>query len=74
MIAAVDDDIVDSLTIAGAADQCLARLEAAVGRGVTHPTVSLLGDDPRPALEVLAEFKKRTGAVAPPEQPQGGPS
>jgi hypothetical protein len=57
LVAAVDDEVVDALTIAGDPAYCLGRLRAAVALGVTHPTVSLLGDDPTPALEVLASLR-----------------
>jgi alkanesulfonate monooxygenase SsuD/methylene tetrahydromethanopterin reductase-like flavin-dependent oxidoreductase (luciferase family) len=63
MVGAVDDEIVDRLTIAGSAEHCLARLEEMVALGVTHVTVSLLDDEPAPALDLLAAFTK-SGARA----------
>jgi 5,10-methylenetetrahydromethanopterin reductase len=63
MVAAVDDEIVERLTISGSREACLARLRGAVELGVTHLTVSLLDDDPEPALDLLSEFH-REGACA----------
>jgi 5,10-methylenetetrahydromethanopterin reductase len=56
MAAAVDDEIVERLTITGSREACLAKLRSAVDLGVTHLTVSLLDDDPEPALDLLAAF------------------
>jgi 5,10-methylenetetrahydromethanopterin reductase len=55
---AVDDAIVDSLTIVGTPAECVARLEEAVSWGITHPLVLLSGDDPAPALGVLRELRR----------------
>jgi 5,10-methylenetetrahydromethanopterin reductase len=63
MAAAVDEEIIDRLTISGTRDACLAKMRAAVELGVSHLTVSLLGDDPEPALDLLASFD-RPGAGA----------
>jgi len=57
MAAAVDDAIVERLTISGSRDECLAKLRAAADLGITHLTVSLLDDDPGPALDLLAAYK-----------------
>ncbi|MQA91405.1 MAG: LLM class flavin-dependent oxidoreductase [Gemmatimonas sp.] len=58
MSAAIGDDIVDALAIAGPPDRCLARLRAMVACGVTHPQASLLGGDPDQLFDVLAKLKE----------------
>jgi 5,10-methylenetetrahydromethanopterin reductase len=58
LAAAVDDQIVDKLAIAGSAATCLERLGAAVEWGVTEPQVLLAGDDPKATLRVLEELKR----------------
>jgi 5,10-methylenetetrahydromethanopterin reductase len=55
---AVDDAIVDSLTIVGTPAQCVERLEEAVSWGITQPLVLLAGEDPAPALEVLQDLRR----------------
>lgn len=55
---AVDDAIVDRLTIAGTHEQCLSRLAQAVDWGINQPQVLLTGDDPGPAFRVLSELKR----------------
>lgn len=54
--AAVDDAIVDRLTIVGDARQCIERLEEAVSWGITQPLVLLAGEDPIPVLRVLRDL------------------
>ncbi|HEY1713072.1 MAG TPA: LLM class flavin-dependent oxidoreductase [Solirubrobacteraceae bacterium] len=56
--AAVDDQIVDRLTIAGTPAECLQRLEQAVHWGINQPQVLLTGEDPSPALGILSELKR----------------
>lgn len=55
---ALDDEIAVKLTIAGDRSECLERLRAAVGWGLTEPLVLLADDDPAPALEVLRELRE----------------
>lgn len=62
MVDAVDDQIVERLTIAGSRETCLAKLRSVLDVGVTHVTVSLLGEDPASALEVLSQL--RSGVAA----------
>jgi 5,10-methylenetetrahydromethanopterin reductase len=57
---AVEDPIIDRLTIAGTPAQCLERLEQAVQWGINQPQVLLTGEDPSPALAILTELKRRT--------------
>jgi 5,10-methylenetetrahydromethanopterin reductase len=57
MSAAIDDEILDRLTITGTRDACLSRLAEMVDLGVTHITVSLLDDEPGPALDLLSAFQ-----------------
>jgi 5,10-methylenetetrahydromethanopterin reductase len=59
MAGAVDREIIDRLTIAGQPDECEERLLEAAGAGLTHITVSILGGDPAPTLEVLAAVRRR---------------
>jgi alkanesulfonate monooxygenase SsuD/methylene tetrahydromethanopterin reductase-like flavin-dependent oxidoreductase (luciferase family) len=58
LVEAVDDSIVDALTIAGPPSTCLEKLEEAVECGVTHPQALLQGEDPAPALRVLAALRE----------------
>ena len=57
MVAEVDDEILEHLTIVGDHDTCAGKLRAMVDAGVTHVTVSLLDQDPAPALELLTSLK-----------------
>lgn len=57
---AVDQSIVDTLTIVGTHAECVERLAEAVSWGIDQPQVLLTGDDPRPALRVLSELRKVT--------------
>ena len=58
VVSAVDNGIVDTLTIAGRPADCLERLHEAVEWGINHPQVLLVGDDPWPLLRVLEELKR----------------
>lgn len=58
---AVDDAIIEKLTIAGTAAQCLERLRDAVSWGITEPQILLTGDDPAAELAVLAELRRTSG-------------
>jgi 5,10-methylenetetrahydromethanopterin reductase len=60
LVEAVDDSIVDALTIVGSHNECVERLEEAVGWGITQPQVLLAGGDPTDALAVLADLKRVT--------------
>jgi 5,10-methylenetetrahydromethanopterin reductase len=55
---AVDDQIVDRLTIAGTPAECLDRLQQAAHWGINQPQVLLTGEDPSPALQILTELKR----------------
>jgi 5,10-methylenetetrahydromethanopterin reductase len=58
LAAAVDNSIVDRLTIAGTHAECVERLAEAVEWGINQPQVLLDGGDPRPELSVLSELKR----------------
>lgn len=55
---AVDNSIVDALTIVGSREQCVARLQAAFEWGITQPQILLTGSDPQSALSVLSELRR----------------
>ena len=55
---AVDDSIVDALTIVGPHASCVARLEEAVSWGISQPQILLTGTDPEAALRVLADLRR----------------
>lgn len=55
MAEAVDQSIVDRLTVCGTHAQCVERLEEAASWGIDEPQILLTGDDPAPVLAVLAE-------------------
>jgi 5,10-methylenetetrahydromethanopterin reductase len=55
---AVDDSIIDRLTITGTHADCVSRLEEAVAWGINQPQVLLAGEDPGPALRVLADLRR----------------
>jgi 5,10-methylenetetrahydromethanopterin reductase len=59
LASAVDDEVVERLAIAGTPSHCLAKVENAVECGVSHPQLSLHGDDPRPTFDVLRALKSR---------------
>jgi len=54
---AVDDSIIDTLTIYGTRGECVDRLKQAVEWGITEPQILLSGDDPTPQLDVIADLK-----------------
>jgi 5,10-methylenetetrahydromethanopterin reductase len=54
----VEDEIVDTLTIAGTRSQCLERLAQAVSWGITQPQLLLDGSDPAPLFDILAELSR----------------
>ncbi|MEI8057670.1 MAG: LLM class flavin-dependent oxidoreductase [Actinomycetes bacterium] len=57
LIAAVDQSIVDKLTIFGTHAQCVDRLVEAVSWGINEPQVLLSGGDPTPQLNVIRDLK-----------------
>jgi 5,10-methylenetetrahydromethanopterin reductase len=64
LVAAVDDEIVDRLTIAGAPDHCRRALQETVDAGVSHPVISLLGREVEPSLEILRSVQAPGGEPA----------
>lgn len=56
MVAAVDDEIVEHLTVSGDHDRCLAKLRATIDLGISHLTLSLLDDNPGPTLELVSSL------------------
>jgi 5,10-methylenetetrahydromethanopterin reductase len=54
MAGAVTDEMVARLAIAGTPAECRAGLEALVEAGVTYPVVSLIGEEPESAIDVVA--------------------
>lgn len=58
MAEAVDQSIVERLTICGTASQCVDRLLEAASWGVDEPQVLLSGEDPTETLAVLAAAAK----------------
>lgn len=61
LAAAVDQSIIDRLTICGTVNSCVERLLEAASWGINEPQVLLSGDDPRAIFEVLAEARKVLG-------------
>lgn len=59
--AAVDDSIIERLTIFGSHTDCVDRLLEAYSWGVSEPQILLSGDDPTAVLSVLDELR-RAGA------------
>lgn len=59
LAAAVDDAIVDRMTIFGTHEQCVERLSEAVTWGINEPQVLLSGRDPSAQLAVLRDVKAR---------------
>jgi 5,10-methylenetetrahydromethanopterin reductase len=57
---AVDNSIVDAMTITGNRQHCVARLEEAVEWGINQPQVLLTGSDPSPVFAVLSALRERT--------------
>ena len=55
---AVDDVIVERLTICGTHAECVERLVEAHGWGISEPQILLSGDDPEPLLAVIADAKR----------------
>lgn len=55
---AVDNSVVDAMTIIGSRQQCISRLQEAVSWGITQPQVLLTGSDPEPVLGVLSELRR----------------
>lgn len=58
LASAVDDAIVERLTICGTHAQCMDRLIEAYGWGINEPQVLLSGEDPAPLLQVLQATSK----------------
>jgi 5,10-methylenetetrahydromethanopterin reductase len=54
---AVDDSILDRLTIYGTHAQCIERLKEAVEWGISEPQLLLTGDDPTPQLAVISDLR-----------------
>jgi 5,10-methylenetetrahydromethanopterin reductase len=61
LIAAVDDSIIDRLTIYGTHAECVERLEEAASWGINEPQVLLTGGDPSAVLSVLSDFRAANG-------------
>jgi 5,10-methylenetetrahydromethanopterin reductase len=59
LIAAVDESIVERLTIFGSHGECVERLEQAVAWGINEPQILLTGDDPTAVLAVLADLRAK---------------
>jgi 5,10-methylenetetrahydromethanopterin reductase len=57
LAAAVDNSIVDRLTIFGTHAQCVDRLHEAYSWGITEPQILLTGEDPTAVLAVVDELK-----------------
>jgi 5,10-methylenetetrahydromethanopterin reductase len=57
LVAAVDDQIVDRMTIFGSRERCVERLAEAVSWGINEPQVLLSGGDPTELLAVLGDLK-----------------
>ncbi|UGS34529.1 LLM class flavin-dependent oxidoreductase [Capillimicrobium parvum] len=51
--ATIDDDIVDTLTVAGTPDECAARMDAYRARGVNHLVLSPIGDTHELVIDAL---------------------
>jgi 5,10-methylenetetrahydromethanopterin reductase len=61
LVAAVDDRILDTMTIFGSRERCVERLAEAVSWGITEPQVLLSGGDPTELLAVLGDLKAHLG-------------
>jgi len=61
LTSAVDESIVERLTICGTHGECVERLERAVSWGINEPQLLLSGGDPSPLLRVLADLERRAG-------------
>jgi 5,10-methylenetetrahydromethanopterin reductase len=59
--AAVDDSVVDVLTVSGNASECVERFEEMLSWGVTEPQALLTSSNPDPVLRVLSELRRAVG-------------
>lgn len=60
LISAVDDSIIERLTIVGTHARCVERLQEAVSWGINEPQILLTGGDPAPLLAVISDLKSST--------------